>query len=496
MIDVSSGPDVRSAHDTVGHVWLLGVRIHSLSLEQLLSTIECTILRDERAIIAYVNVHAINLAFDLAWFRAFLNRSELVFCDGVGVRWGVRLLGDRIPHRFTPPDWVADLAETARRRDFTLFFLGARPGVAEKAAVQLERRFPGLRIAGTHHGYFDKAPGSDENEAVIGRINAVQPNILILGFGMPLQERWLVENWDRIDANVALPAGALFDYVSGELPRAPRWMTEHGLEWLGRLLVEPRRLWRRYLIGNPLFLWRVFKQRLGLLRLDDAASPGRGMNFFGRFVDNRDPDSLATRMRRERFKFFLGLLHNVPRPIKILDVGGTQGFWETMGYTDVPGVQVALLNLDEQQVRYESFAGLVADATDLSEIRDDEFDVVFSNSVIEHVGDSNRQRLMAREIRRVGKRYFVQTPNYLFPIEPHFLFPGFQWLPIRARVFLIRNLNLGWMKRIPDPERARELIESVRLLRKGELLALFPGASLYEEKVIGLTKSFVVYGGW
>jgi N-acetylglucosaminyldiphosphoundecaprenol N-acetyl-beta-D-mannosaminyltransferase len=139
--------------------------------------------------------------------------------------------------------------------------------VADKAAANLKARYPDLRIVGTHHGYFDKTQGCAENEAVIEQINTVKPNILIVGFGMPLQERWLMENWDRIDANVALTGGAVFDYVSGELRRAPRWMTENGLEWLGRLIIEPRRLWKRYLIGNPIFLWRVLKQRLRLLHI-------------------------------------------------------------------------------------------------------------------------------------------------------------------------------------------------------------------------------------
>ncbi len=93
--------------------------------------------------------------------------------------------------------------------------------MADKAAANLKARFPALRIVGAHHGYFDKTPGSAENEAVIAQINAVKPNILIVGFGMPLQERWLMENWDRIDANVALTGGAVFDYVSGEFQRAP-----------------------------------------------------------------------------------------------------------------------------------------------------------------------------------------------------------------------------------------------------------------------------------
>jgi N-acetylglucosaminyldiphosphoundecaprenol N-acetyl-beta-D-mannosaminyltransferase len=176
-------------------------------------------------------------------------------------------LGYHIPQRITYADWIWTLAEFVEPRGFTFFFLGARPGVVEKAAAGLREGFPNLRIVSTHHGYFDKTPGSPENEAVIQQINAVRPNILIVGFGMPLQERWLMENWERIEANVALTGGAVFDYISGELRRGPRWMTDHSLEWLARLIIEPRRLWKRYLIGNPLFLWRVLKQRLGLLSL-------------------------------------------------------------------------------------------------------------------------------------------------------------------------------------------------------------------------------------
>jgi N-acetylglucosaminyldiphosphoundecaprenol N-acetyl-beta-D-mannosaminyltransferase len=124
-------------------------------------------------------------------------------------------------------------------------------------------RHPGLDISGIHHGHFDHTPGSRENEAVVRRVNAARPDILIVGLGMPLQERWLMENRHTIDAGVALTGGAVFDYVSGGLRRGPRLLTDNGFEWLARLLIEPRRLWRRYLIGNPLFLLRVLGQRLG-----------------------------------------------------------------------------------------------------------------------------------------------------------------------------------------------------------------------------------------
>jgi N-acetylglucosaminyldiphosphoundecaprenol N-acetyl-beta-D-mannosaminyltransferase len=248
-------------------VELLGVRIHTLGRDALLRRIAGVVASQQRAIVTYANIHALNLAYSTPWFRAFLNQSDVVFCDGFGVKWGAQLVGARLPERFTPPDWIARLAETACRDDFSLFLLGARPGVADRVAGQLKQRFPALRIAGVEHGYFDKTPNSAENEAVLRAINAAKPDVLIVGFGMPIQERWLQENWLCLNARVALTAGAAFDYLAGEVRRAPAWMTDHGLEWLGRLLIEPRRLWRRYLVGNPLFLWRVLLQRQERLRL-------------------------------------------------------------------------------------------------------------------------------------------------------------------------------------------------------------------------------------
>lgn len=246
---------------------MLGVQLSLLSKEELLHTLGEIVASGNKGIILSGNVHSFNLAYQYKWLRDFFNQADIVRLDGAGLAVGAKILGFKTPKRLTWADFAWDLAEFAESRGFTFFFLGARPGVADKAAARLKERFPDLRIVGTHHGYFDKTPGSPENEAVIRRINAVKPNILIVGFGMPLQERWLMENWDRIEANVALTGGAVFDYVSGELRRPPRWMTDHGLEWLGRLIIEPRRLWKRYLIGNPLFLWRVLKQRLGLLSL-------------------------------------------------------------------------------------------------------------------------------------------------------------------------------------------------------------------------------------
>ncbi|HXV41867.1 MAG TPA: methyltransferase domain-containing protein [Anaerolineae bacterium] len=215
-----------------------------------------------------------------------------------------------------------------------------------------------------------------------------------------------------------------------------------------------------------------------------------------KIVDNSDQTSYAAKLRRKRFSLFLELLADVPKPVKILDIGGTQRFWEVMGFINQPDVHITLLNLDRQEVNYDNFSTVIGDATNLAGIKDQEFDAVFSNSVIEHVGDYQQQKQMAQEVQRVGRRYFVQTPNYFFPIEPHFLFLGFQWLPIPTRTWLLQHFNLGWIPRIPEVEEAKRVVESIRLLRKKEFVALFPGATIYEEKFFGLTKSFIAYRGW
>jgi N-acetylglucosaminyldiphosphoundecaprenol N-acetyl-beta-D-mannosaminyltransferase len=247
---------------TIKVIEVLGVAIAPLSLRQILAIIQHTVAHRQRLLITYVNAHALNVASTTPWFRMFLNQCDIVFCDGFGVKWGARLLGYHIPQRFTPPDWIDRLAHMASQHGFSLFLVGSRPGIAAKTANLLQARYPDLRIVGTHHGYFDKTPDSQENTAVVQAINASSPDILIVGLGTLLQEQWLKENWQHIDARVALTVGAAFDYVSGEVVRGPKWMTDHGLEWLSRLVIEPRRLWRRYVVGNPLFLWRIFKQRV------------------------------------------------------------------------------------------------------------------------------------------------------------------------------------------------------------------------------------------
>jgi hypothetical protein len=219
---------------------------------------------------------------------------------------------------------------------------------------------------------------------------------------------------------------------------------------------------------------------------------------FRKLADNRHRDSWASRMRRKRLKLLLQLLDCVPRPIRILDVGGEENFWKTLlpELRDWQGVSVTLMNVFPQTVSTPNFTAVTGDARHMPQFADGEFDLVFSNSVIEHVGTFEDQQAMAAEVKRVGRRYLLQTPNYWFPIEPHFVFPCFQYLPIPVRTWLLQHVSLGWLPRTPDYNTARREVESIRLLTGREMKSLFPQAHLWRERLAGLTKSFVVYDGF
>ena len=137
-----------------------------------------------------------------------------------------------------------------------MFLLGAAPGVAARMRQNLSDTYPGLDVVGEQHGYFDHA---DESSSVIEKINALKPNIVLVAFGAPMQEKWIHEHYKQIDSNVLIGVGGLFDFYSGDKKRAPLWMRKSGIEWMYRLYLEPGRLWRRYIIGNPLFMLRILR---------------------------------------------------------------------------------------------------------------------------------------------------------------------------------------------------------------------------------------------
>jgi N-acetylglucosaminyldiphosphoundecaprenol N-acetyl-beta-D-mannosaminyltransferase len=239
---------------------ILGVQVDIIDAHGLHEAIAESIAQGGRDVYAYVNINAVNIARADERFRRFLNKAHVVYCDGEGVRLGGKILGYHLPPRVVLTYWIWDLCEFCQSRDYSLFFLGATEQYVREAVDRVRERFPRLRIAGYHHGYFAKQ--GPESDAVVEMINRARPDILIVGFGMPLQEFWIEDHLDRLNARVILPAGSMIDYTAGRKGLAPKWMADHGMEWLYRFFQEPRRLWKRYLIGNPSFMIHVLLERI------------------------------------------------------------------------------------------------------------------------------------------------------------------------------------------------------------------------------------------
>ena len=239
---------------------LLGVRINPLSIPDLHAVIAEIIKSNQRGIIASQNLHSIYVYHHDAKMRAFGKRANYMRVDGMPIVLLGRLLGYPLSreHRVTYVDWVRPLMAEAMRQNWRIFYMGTKPGIADRGAAILRQEFPGLQIE-TTDGYFDTNTGSLENQKKLALINAYQPDILMVGMGMPRQEHWILDNVEQIKANAILTCGACIDYVAGEIPTPPRWLARLGFEWLARLFSEPKRLWKRYLV-EPWFVASLFVQ--------------------------------------------------------------------------------------------------------------------------------------------------------------------------------------------------------------------------------------------
>jgi hypothetical protein len=218
-------------------------------------------------------------------------------------------------------------------------------------------------------------------------------------------------------------------------------------------------------------------------------------NLMRRLADQATAGSFSNTRRSKRFAAFAALVDELLErrsgPVRILDIGGTNSFWEQRGWAGRDDVRVILVNLEAERQVHDNVEPRAGDATNLSELPDGSFDVVFSNSVIEHLETLERQAAMAAEVRRLAPAYWVQTPNFWFPVEPHFLTPAWHWLPVGLRVEMLRRRRWGWRGPCPDEDRARALVREVRLMRGPELRRLFPDATLETERIGPLVKSFV-----
>jgi N-acetylglucosaminyldiphosphoundecaprenol N-acetyl-beta-D-mannosaminyltransferase len=244
-----------------GSMDLMGIPIHPGGIGTVEAQIEEAITRKAKAVVVNTNVHGIYLAKKNPWLLDFLKNARMVFCDGNGPRWGLIMLGYAPPPKIATTRWIWQLAAFCARKKYRLFLLGGWPGVAAEAAERLTEAWPDLGGIGFHHGFFGKQ--GPENEKVIEAINVFKPDILLVCFGMPIQEKWIYDNASRVNAHVFLKGGAVLDYVTGRLGKVPDWMIEWHLEWLFRVYEEPRRLFIRYVVEIPWFLTSVALERVG-----------------------------------------------------------------------------------------------------------------------------------------------------------------------------------------------------------------------------------------
>jgi len=234
------------------------VKINLLSMDQLNSLVEEAVESNTKRIIANHNLNSLYIYHHDSEMRDFYKIADYVHIDGMPLIFMGKLLD--IPckklHRVTYADWVWSLMSEAADKKWRILYLGSKPGVAEKGVSNLKKEYPDIEI-NTLHGYFSNNDDDPYHEVILNKIVSYQPHILMVGMGMPRQENWILNNIDKIKTNVILPCGACMDYVAGATKTPPRWMGQVGLEWLYRLITEPRRLGKRYLV-EPWFIALVF----------------------------------------------------------------------------------------------------------------------------------------------------------------------------------------------------------------------------------------------
>ncbi|GAB2675944.1 WecB/TagA/CpsF family glycosyltransferase [Flavihumibacter cheonanensis] len=238
---------------------VLGVRVSNYTVDELNNALLQIVDQKEKQLALNVNIHGLNLAYELKWLRDYFNTCSIVFCDGEGVRLGARLFGKEIKEKITYNRWIWSFAEFSEKHGLSWYLMGSTDPVIEQAVSRLREKYPALKIAGYRNGFFTNEA---DVQQTIRDINSKEVNVLILGMGMPVQEKWLQNNWPAVQANIALTGGAVFEYVSGNARMTPDIFYRLKLEWLYRFLQEPRRLFRRYIIGNPLFFIRLFISRI------------------------------------------------------------------------------------------------------------------------------------------------------------------------------------------------------------------------------------------
>ena len=225
--------------------------------EEAVRALKEKIVRNEKSVLYFINAHCYNLAQKNLAYRSTLNSADFLLNDGIGIQLGAKLFGFKVKENLNGTDFIPKLLKAAGKNGFSVYLLGSKEDVANRAADNLFTNIPEINIVGCRDGYFEDA----ENDQVVDAVNKTKPDILIVGRGVPLQELWIAANRERLNAKIIIGAGAFLDFASAKVKRAPKVFRLLKMEWIFRLLLEPRRLWKRYLIGNFLFFIHVVNNK-------------------------------------------------------------------------------------------------------------------------------------------------------------------------------------------------------------------------------------------
>jgi N-acetylglucosaminyldiphosphoundecaprenol N-acetyl-beta-D-mannosaminyltransferase len=246
----------------VDRINVLGVGISVINMDLATRVILDAVRRRQKGYVCLTNVHAVMEGFDDPQVKAALNGAMLCTPDGMPMVWLGRLGGRKLMHRVYGPDLMLRLCQESSREHLRHFLYGGANGAAVELGAKLSARFPGLKVVGTYEPPF-RPLNEHEQRELIQQVRAAQPDVFWVGLSTPKQDKFMAEYLPKLDTTVMLGVGAAFDFHSGRIRQAPGWMQRVGMEWLFRLCVEPRRLWKRYLKHNPRFVYHVLGQTLG-----------------------------------------------------------------------------------------------------------------------------------------------------------------------------------------------------------------------------------------
>ncbi|WP_461520154.1 WecB/TagA/CpsF family glycosyltransferase [Porticoccus sp.] len=235
---------------------LFGLPISNVSLQQASTNLVKAAVKGKRRCVFFVNAHCVNVAAKNEVYRAALDAADVLYADGIGMRLAAKFIGQLLVDNVNGTDLFPVLCRDAAAAEVSIALLGAKPGIAELCAERMTNCTPGLRIVWIHHGYLE-----EDVPDLISSINKSGASMLLVAMGVPQQELWITRYASELNASVLVGVGALFDFYSGSVSRAPFFMRKFGMEWLFRFFLEPKRMFLRYIVGNPIFIFRALVEK-------------------------------------------------------------------------------------------------------------------------------------------------------------------------------------------------------------------------------------------